>query len=262
MRLRRLRVLYNWSMIEIPDGLLFALRSSIRVVALTGAGISQESGLRTFRDAQTGLWSQYKPEDLANPEAFQRNPKLIWDWYSMRRGRMAEVRPNPAHYALVEMARHVPEFTLVTQNVDDLHRKAGSPEVIELHGNLGRVKCSVEGVWIEAWEENGDVPRCPRCGAYLRPDVVWFGEQLPREALERAVQAARSCEVFLSIGTSGVVQPAASLAFAAKNRGATVVEVNPEPTPLSDKADFVLRGKAGEALPALVEKTWRVGQAR
>jgi NAD-dependent deacetylase len=245
-------------MIEIPEGLLEALRRSVRVVALTGAGVSQESGLRTFRDAQTGLWSQYKPEDLANPAAFQRNPKLVWDWYSMRRGLMAEVRPNPAHYALVEMARRVPEFTLVTQNVDDLHRKAGSPEVIELHGNLGRVKCSEEGTWIEAWEENEDVPRCPRCGAYLRPDVVWFGEQLPLEALERAVQATRRCDVFLSIGTSGVVQPAASLAYAARNRGATLVEVNPEPTPLSGKADFVMRGRAGEILPELVERTWGV----
>jgi NAD-dependent deacetylase len=261
MRLTHPQVLYNRSMIEIPEGLLDALRRSVRVVALTGAGVSQESGLRTFRDAQTGLWSQYKPEDLANPAAFQRNPKMVWDWYSMRRGLMAEVRPNPAHYALAEMARRIPEFTLVTQNVDDLHRKAGSPEVIELHGNLGRVKCSEEGTWIEAWEENEDVPRCPRCGAYLRPDVVWFGEQLPLEALERAVQAARCCEVFLSIGTSGVVQPAASLAYAARNRGATVVEVNTEPTPLSDKADCVLRGRAGEVLPVLVEKTWGVGQA-
>jgi NAD-dependent deacetylase len=228
------------------------------MVALTGAGVSQESGLRTFRDAQTGLWSQYKPEDLASPEAFQRNPKLIWDWYAMRRARMAEVQPNPAHYALVEMAKQVPEFTLVTQNVDNLHRKAGSPQVIELHGNLGRVRCSRDGEFVETWEEIETVPRCPRCGAYLRPDVVWFGEQLPRDALEQAVEAARSCAVFLSIGTSGLVQPAASLAYAAKNRGAAIVEVNPEPTPLSQKADFVLSGKAGEVLPALVEKSWGV----
>ena len=243
-------------MLELPRELLALLRQSKRVVALTGAGVSQESGLRTFRDAQTGLWSQYKPEDLASPDAFQRDPKLIWDWYAMRRARMAEVRPNPAHFALVEMARRVPEFTLVTQNVDNLHWKAGSPQVIELHGNLGRVRCSQDGRFVETWQENGDVPRCPHCGAYLRPDVVWFGEQLPREALEQAVQAARSCAVFFSIGTSGVVQPAASLAYAAKNRGATLIEVNPESTPLSPKADFVLTGKAGEILPALVTQTW------
>jgi len=242
--------------LELPRELLALLRQSKRVVALTGAGVSQESGLRTFRDAQTGLWSQYKPEDLASPDAFQRDPKLIWDWYAMRRARMAEVRPNPAHFALVEMARRVPEFTLVTQNVDNLHWKAGSPQVIELHGNLGRVRCSQDGRFVETWQENGDVPRCPHCGAYLRPDVVWFGEQLPREALEQAVQAARSCAVFFSIGTSGVVQPAASLAYAAKNRGATLIEVNPESTPLSPKADFVLTGKAGEILPALVTQTW------
>ena len=242
---------------EISAELVNCLRNATRVTALTGAGVSQESGLRTFRDAQTGLWSQYKPEDLASPEAFRRNPKLVWDWYAMRRERVAKVQPNPAHYALAEMARRLPQFTLITQNVDGLHLKAGSPDVIELHGNLGRVKCFEGCGIVEIWEENGeDVPRCPQCGAYLRPDVVWFGEQLPLDGLQAAIKAARRCGVFFSIGTSGLVQPAATLAYAAKNRGALVVEINLEPTPLTEKADFALHGKAGEILPALVRAVW------
>lgn len=211
----------------IPDRLITTLRSAVRVAALTGAGVSQESGLRTFRDAQTGLWAQYRPEDLATPEAFARNPKLVWDWYAMRRARSLEVQPNPAHFALVEMAKRIPDFTLITQNVDGLHARAGSPQVIELHGNIRRVRCSAACGVVESWREVPDgVPVCPTCGALLRPDVVWFGEALPREALERAVHAARTCQVFFSIGTSGLVQPAASLAYAARNQGALLVEVN------------------------------------
>ncbi len=244
------------SALVIPGRLLQVLQHAARIAVLTGAGVSQESGLRTFRDPQAGLWSQYKPEDLASPDAFRRDPKLIWDWYAMRRQKMAQVLPNPAHFALIEMAKHVPEFTLITQNVDDLHHKAGSPDVIELHGNLGRVICSSEGVIVRSWDESPDVPCCPRCGAFLRPDVVWFGEQLPRDALERAVQAARRCDVFISIGTSGLVQPAASLAYAARNHQATLVEINLERTPLSDKADYCLLGKAGEILPAIVDQVW------
>ena len=234
------------------------LRKAERVAALTGAGVSQESGLRTFRDAQTGLWTQYKPTDLASPEAFARDPKLVWDWYAMRREKVREVEPNPGHYALADMAYHIPDFSLITQNVDGLHLKAGSPRVIELHGNLQRVRCASCGQQAEAWDEanNGDVPRCKICGGLLRPDVVWFGESLPRTALESAVEAARSCHVFFSIGTSGLVQPAASLAYAARNRGAVVVEINAEPTPLTEKVDFALHGKSGEILPALVQAVW------
>ena len=210
--------------VNFPDELIRYLRKAERVAVLTGAGVSQESGLRTFRDAQTGLWQQYKPTDLASPEAFERDPKLVWDWYTMRREKVREVEPNPGHYALVDMAHHIPDFSLITQNVDNLHRKAGSPRVIELHGNLQRVKCScaqqVEAAALSSskgWEEaNGDVPRCKSCGGLLRPDVIWFGESLPRAELESAVEAARACQVFLSIGTSGTVQPAASLAYAAR----------------------------------------------
>ncbi len=242
---------------DFPSELIRCLRQSSRVVALTGAGVSQESGLRTFRDAQTGLWKQYKPEDLASPEAFRRDPKLVWDWYAWRREALKGARPNPGHYALVEFARHVSDFTLITQNVDDLHRLAGSFHVIELHGNIQRVRCSECGEFAEDWPGGDlDVPRCPVCGGLLRPDVVWFGEPLPRAALEAALAASRSCEVFFSIGTSGVVQPAASLAYAAHNRGAAIVEINAESTPLTPKVDFALQGKSGVILPALVQAVW------
>lgn len=239
-----------------PD-LISYLRRSQRVAVLTGAGVSQESGLRTFRDAQTGLWSQYRPEDLASPEAFERDPKLVWDWYAMRREKVRTVEPNPGHYALVEMAKHIPELILITQNVDGLHRTAGSPALIELHGNLQQVRCSRCGQFVETWGDDGvNVPRCPACNGLLRPHVVWFGESLPREALEAAVITARTCDVFFSIGTSGMVQPAASLAYAAKNRGALVVEINMEPTPLTEKCDFAFHGRSGEILPALVRAVW------
>lgn len=245
------------SAIEIPVELISLLRGTPNLVALTGAGVSQESGLRTFRDAQTGLWAQYKPEELASPQAFARDPKLIWDWYAWRREAVKGVRPNPGHYALAEMEKRAPGFTLITQNVDGLHRMAGNQNVLELHGNIQRVRCADCYTVTETWEEDIEsVPRCKECDGLLRPDVVWFGESLPRDQLEAAVEAARSCDVFFSIGTSGVVQPAASLAFAAHNRGAVVVEVNAEPTPLTSKANFALHGKSGEILPRLVEAVW------
>ena len=240
-----------------PEALLAALRAAQRVTALTGAGVSQESGLRTFREAQTGLWAQHRPEDLATPEAFARDPKLVWDWYAERRERNRQVAPNPGHAALAAMAGRVADFTLITQNVDGLHQRAGSPEVIELHGNIQRVKCSAGCGVVPQWPDAPQgVPACPACGALLRPDVVWFGEALPRAALERAVQAARECQVFFSIGTSGLVQPAASLAHAARNRNALLVEVNAEPTPLTPLADFALQGRSGEILPELVTALW------
>lgn len=242
---------------EIEKDLIQLIRSSNHLVVLTGAGVSQESGLRTFRDAQTGLWAQYKPNELASPEAFRRDPKLVWDWYTWRREAVKGVRPNAGHYALVEMEKHLPHFTLITQNVDGLHRMAGSQTVLELHGNIQRVRCADCYTFTEVWGDDSEyVPRCTVCGGLLRPDVVWFGESLPREQLEAAVEAARSCDVFFSIGTSGVVQPAASLAFAAHNRGAVVVEINAEPTPLTSKADYTLQGRSGEILPQFVKAVW------
>lgn len=238
---------------NITDDLIDLIRSSARMVALTGAGISQESGLRTFRDKLDGLWAQYKPEDLATPEAFERNPELVWEFYNARRLKACKVEPNPGHFALAEMEKCVERFVLITQNVDGLHTRAGSRDVLELHGNITRVKCSRNCGIITEWEENpGSSPACPNCGAKIRPDVVWFGEMLPQEILKSAMQAARVSDVFLSIGTSALVQPAASLPLLAKQNGAAIVEVNLEETPLTPLVDHFLEGKAGEVLPELV----------
>lgn len=243
--------------LTFPPELIILLKSTSTLAALTGAGVSQESGLRTFRDAQEGLWVQYKPEDLASPEAFARDPKLVWDWYAWRREAIKGVRPNPGHYALVEIEKRIPGFTLITQNVDGLHRMAGNQNVLELHGNIQRVRCSECNKLAKDWDNDSEsVPRCGSCGGLLRPDVVWFGESLPLDQLETAVEAARTCDVFISIGTSGVVQPAASLAHAARNRGAVVIEINPEQTPLTPKTNFFLQGKSGETLPNLVKAVW------
>ena len=242
---------------NFPPDLLRLLRETSKLAALTGSGASQESGLRTFRDAQVGLWAQYKPEDLASPQAFARDPKLIWDWYAWRREAVKGVRPNAGHSALVEFEKRIPQFTLITQNVDGLHRMAGNQNVLELHGNIQRVRCSECYIFAETWgDDTESVPQCSVCGGLLRPDVVWFGESLPRDQLEAAVEAARTCDIFLSIGTSGIVQPAASLAHAARNCGAVVVEINAEPTPLTPKADYFLQGKSGEILPSLVKAVW------
>ena len=244
--------------VEIPQGLIKALRDARSIAVLTGAGISAESGVPTFRDAQTGLWSNFKPEDLATPEAFQRNPKLVWEWYAWRRELVAKVQPNSGHLSLVELERRVPAFTLVTQNVDGLHQRAGSRKVIELHGNITRTKCFEENVVVETWAETGEAPpRCPRCGGRLRPDVVWFNENLPENAIKKSIAASRNCDVFLSIGTSTQVYPAASLPFEALDAGATVVEINPDATPLTSRADFALRGPSGVILPELVSSVWR-----
>ncbi len=242
---------------DIPVDLIRFLTKASRAAVLTGAGVSQESGLRTFRDAQEGLWAQYRPEELASPEAFAHDPKLVWDWYAWRREAVKGARPNRGHYALVEMEQNIPEFTLITQNVDGLHRLAGSRNVLELHGNVQRVRCADCGAYAETWgDDTESVPRCASCQGLLRPDVVWFGEALPRRQLESAVLAARECQVFFSIGTSGLVQPAASLALAARNNGAVVVEINADPTPLTPNVDFAFHGKSGEILPGLVKQVW------
>lgn len=241
----------------IPAALVAQLRRATYVVVLTGAGISAESGVPTFRQAQTGLWAQYDPRALATPQAFRRQPQLVWDWYAWRRELVAGVAPNPGHFALADMERLAPRFTLITQNVDSLHQRAGSRVVIELHGNLARTKCSREERVVETWPATDErPPRCPDCGALLRPDVVWFGEALPAKALDAAFDAARAADVFLTIGTSGIVQPAASLPLLAQSGGAVTVEINPEETPLSHRMAYTLRGPSGLLLPALVAATW------
>jgi NAD-dependent deacetylase len=239
--------------IEIPRELVEKLAQARRVTVLTGAGISAESGIPTFRDALTGLWASHDPQELATPEGFARNPKLVWEWYAERRARIASVAPNPGHIALAALEKRFENFTLVTQNIDSLHQRAGSRDVVELHGNIARVKCSVEDAVVRDFPPGDSPPRC-HCGAYLRPDVVWFGEMLPADALARAEAAAEHCEVFFSIGTSAQVYPAAELPLRALSAGATVVEINPERTALTRHAQFSLRGASGKVLPALLEK--------
>jgi NAD-dependent deacetylase len=230
------------------------LAAARRIAVLTGAGISAESGIPTFRDAMTGLWSQFRPEDLATPEAFAANPKVVWEWYASRRARVAQAAPNAGHAALVELERRVDGFTLITQNVDGLHVRAGSRNVIELHGNIMEDRCFAEGrLLAPADQVPGTPPRCAHCGAPVRPGVVWFGEALPPKAFDDARAAARRCDVFLSIGTSTVVEPAASLPFVALDAGVPVIEVNPTRTPLSAQATIVLAGAAGEVLPRLLD---------
>ena len=236
----------------IPPALLERFANAKSVAVLTGAGVSAESGVPTFRDAQTGLWAKYNPEDLATPRAFRRNPRLVWEWYAWRRQLVAQAKPNPAHLALAEMEKLFPNFHLITQNVDGLHQRAGSRKVIELHGNITRTKCFDEGTMIATWPDTTDVPpKCPNCGGLLRPDVVWFEEPMPEAEMDPAVQASTSSDIFLSIGTSSLVYPAASLPFTALRSGATVIEINPQPTPFTDKAHFVLNGAAGVVLPEL-----------
>jgi NAD-dependent deacetylase len=231
-----------------------ALKKARHVCVLTGAGISAESGIPTFREAQEGLWAQYSPLDLATPEGFERDPELVWRWYEWRRDLVRAAQPNPGHRALARLGNAVPQLTLVTQNVDGLHQRAGSPSVLEYHGNILRDRCTAEQVVAERSEESREaaLPRCASCGALLRPDVVWFGEMIPAAALLQADAAVADCDAFLSVGTSSLVYPAAGLAEVALRRGIPVLEVNPNPTDLSPHADVVLAGPAGQVLPELL----------
>jgi NAD-dependent deacetylase len=238
-----------------------ALRRARYVCVLTGAGISAESGIPTFRDALTGLWAKFRPEELATPEAFERDPETVWSWYEWRRQLIREAQPNAGHLALAELARRVPGFTLVTQNVDGLHQRAGSRDVLEYHGNILRDRCTVEQIVAQRSEDTrrAALPRCAACGGLLRPDVVWFGESIPAGPMNVAAAAAEECDVFLSVGTSSLVYPAAGLAEVALRRRATVIEINPNETDLSPHAHMVLRGPSGHVLPALLQELgWRL----
>lgn len=238
--------------ITFSEKLLERLFKAYQVVVLTGAGISAASGVPTFR-GKDGLWNKFNPAELANVDAFLKNPRLVWEWYNWRRELIKKVKPNLAHYALVDLEQLVPEFTLVTQNVDNLHQLAGSRNIIELHGNIMHNKCADCGTPYEepiAVEEA--LPTCSHCGGLIRPDVVWFGELLPARAIEMAQEAAAKAEVFFSVGTSATVEPAASLPFLAKGNGAYVVEINPEETPLTVAANESIRAPADRVLPMLV----------
>ncbi|MBX5494050.1 MAG: NAD-dependent deacylase [Bryobacteraceae bacterium] len=229
------------------------LRSAKSLAVLTGAGISAESGIPTFRGA-AGLWRNFRPEELATPEAFARNPILVWEWYEWRRELIAAAEPNPGHLALVELERRIPRFTLITQNVDGLHDRAGSRKILKLHGDIWTDRCTVCGS--EVVRQPGEKastqpPRC-ECGGIRRPGVVWFGEPLPADVWRKAEEAVQNADVMLVIGTSAVVYPAAGLAPLAVSRGAKVVEVNLEKTPFSSMVDCSIQGKAGEILPKLL----------
>ena len=229
----------------------FRLDQVRSVAVLTGAGISAESGVPTFR-GHGGLWRSHRPEDLATPRAFHRDPGLVWEWYDWRRGLIGGCQPNAAHYTLAEMESHFDDFALVTQNVDGLHRLAGSRNIVEIHGNLWGMRCTsgCRSPWEDRTVPLPEIPpRCPSCGALARPDVVWFGESLPTEALDAAFAASQRCQVMLVIGTSAVVQPAASLPLVALERGAHVVEINPQSTPLSQAVHQAIREPAAKALP-------------
>lgn len=238
---------------SFSNRLITRLAAAGWVTAFTGAGVSAESGVPTFRGAE-GLWAKFKPEELASMSAFMRNPEIVWEWYAHRKRVIAQVRPNPGHEALARLEQLVPHFALITQNIDNLHRRAGTRTVYELHGNIERNYCTECGSTYdnEAVLMTRGVPLCTRCGGKIRPDVVWFGETLPEDQWDSAVRAASSSDVFLSIGTSGIVYPAASLPVIAQRNGALLVEVNPEPTPLTDQADEFLQGPSGVILPALI----------
>jgi NAD-dependent deacetylase len=234
--------------LEEARGILAGAR---RVAVLTGVGISAESGVPTFR-GPGGLWKEYRPEDLATPEAFHADPRLVWEWYEWRRGLIAEAKPNKGHEALVALEQNLHEFALITQNVDGLHRLAGSVDVLEIHGSLWRTRCLSCGKTRRTRDRFNPLPPHCACGGLLRPDVVWFGESIPPYLIRDSVDAANTCDVMLVVGTSGLVQPAAALADVALNRGVTVIEVNLEPTPLSGRATFSFQGRAGEILPRLI----------
>lgn len=250
--------------IAIPDGVARMVGAADRIVALTGAGVSAESGVPTFRDARAGLWARFDPMTLATPEAFAENPARVWAWYRWRMHLMAGVTPNAGHRALARLAD-----TIVTQNVDDLHERGGSPVVHHLHGSLSALRCSeCDDPYPHRPEpmpepvEELDPPECPRCGAYIRPDIVWFGEYLPQAPWEAAVRDCTTADLVLLVGTSGIVRPAAELPLVALDAGIPVIEVNPDETPLSGLVTERLRGPAASILPALADAAGNHGRSR
>lgn len=232
------------------------VRGARHVCVLTGAGVSAESGVPTFRD-KDGLWEGERPEDVATPEAFHANPAKVWRFYNERRARLVDIQPNAGHGALAAIEQRVGRFDLITQNIDGLHVAAGSTRVVEVHGNIWEVRCVTCPYERRAVAERlPDEPRCPECGDWLRPNVVWFGEMLPADGLASAERALMACDVMLVVGTSGVVQPVASMAVWARDAGASVIEVNPQATPISPIAEVRLVGPGGELLPAVVASAW------
>lgn len=227
------------------------LARSVRTAALTGAGISKESGIPTFRD-DDGIWGRYRPEDLATLEGFLADPGLVWRWYMERLFAARTKKPNPGHYALAGLEKTLPRFVLITQNIDDLHRKAGSSDIIELHGNIENFRCLEAGHPTEYDPGWGDEPPLCVCGSIIRPGIVWFGEQLPEKEIERAARESERCDVMLVVGTSGLVVPASNLPLIAKESGAAVIEINTVHSAITPLADIFLEGPSGEVLPRLI----------
>jgi NAD-dependent deacetylase len=239
------------------------IHNAKKITILTGAGVSKESGVPTFRDALDGLWSKYNPEELATPTAFKNDPKLVWDWYQFRRDLVSGAKPNPGHFALAEIGKRYPRTFVITQNVDDLHEQAGSSNMIHLHGNIAESKCfdDCQGkptiIDLESFEWNRDEgpPACPHCNAYVRPNVVWFHEMLPETELEKAYALSVVCDLMIVVGTSGLVMPAAKLPKIAKESEdipATIIEVNPDYSMITRFADIKLEAPSGEALPKVI----------
>jgi NAD-dependent deacetylase len=233
---------------------------------LTGAGVSRESGIPTFREAQDGLWARFDPMEMASERGFLRNPQLVWEWYEYRFGMVAAAQPNLGHLAIAALEELIPNVTVVTQNIDGLHQAGGSTRVLELHGSIRRYKCfggAHRGYTRDDLATQSEKPpRCPQCGDLMRPDIVWFGEYLPEQVMRDAYAACLGADVALVVGTSGVVQPAASLPYLAQEAGATVIDVNPEDDEISRMADIFLQGMGGGVLPGLVEAVRSLRQGR
>lgn len=241
-----------------------AIHNAQKIAVLTGAGVSKESGVPTFRDALEGLWAKYNPEELATPFAFKKNPKLVWDWYQFRRELVGKAKPNPGHFALAEIQKRYPHTVIITQNVDDLHEQAGNHDVIHLHGNIAENKCfdhcqgdpTIIDLKSLEWDEEAGPPACPHCGAHVRPNVVWYHEMLPEAAINRAYAISTACDVMIVVGTSGLVTPAATLPQIAKNSTdipAQIIEVNPDYSMITRFADIKLEAPSGEILPQVIE---------
>jgi NAD-dependent deacetylase len=252
---------------QFESRLLQRLHESQSFAVLTGAGVSAESGVPTFRDKTIGLWERFDAAELATPQAFRRDPALVWGWYQWRRRLVRRAQPNAAHRALASWQSRVPHFTLITQNVDDLHERAGS-RVLHLHGQLTSNFCEAcrHPMQLDEAEDGPEdeathlePPRCPLCGARIRPGVVWFGEGLPQAEWSAALEAARGCSVFMCVGTSALVQPAASLTQVAIDAGALTLQVNPNATPFDGAVDYALKGSAGTVLPELLRCTYAEG---
>lgn len=246
----------------LPEKLIQRMRSARRVVVLTGGGVAAEAGVPSFRESQTGQWAQYDVSELATPQAYLRNPRLVWEWYDFRRRAADAATPSPAHYALVDLEQYYTSFTLITQTIDSLHWRAGSRDLVELNGCLRRSRCYEAGHTVQAWDDDGELPpRCPHCGSPLRPDVVLFGEGLPTGELRRARQAVEQCDLFVTVGSVGAIEPVASFPFVARRLGALTVSVGPEDSVYALMADHVIAAPPGEVLPGLVRQVAGEGGA-